>query len=50
MRYEQEFFEKLIFYDAEGILAMFPLYVYRTKEKINRDALEAAVSHAIIYL
>ena len=38
MRYELEILEKIMFYDTEGITTRFPLYIYRTKEKVNREA------------
>lgn len=47
MRYEQEMLEKIMYYDREGIISTFPLYVYRTKGSISRKALEAAVGYAI---
>lgn len=47
MRYELEILEKIMFYDTEGITTRFPLYIYRTKEKVNREALKAAVGYAI---
>ena len=40
MRYEQEMLEKIMYYDREGIISTFPLYIYRTKEGVNRKALE----------
>lgn len=47
MRYEQEMLEKIKYYDREGIISTFPLYVYRTKGRVSRKALEAAVGYAI---
>lgn len=47
MRYELEMLEKILYYDAEGISTRFPLYVYRTKENVNKEALDAAVNYAI---
>ena len=47
MRYEQEMLEKIMYYDREGIISTFPLYVYRTKGSVSRKALEAAVGYAI---
>lgn len=47
MRYELEILEKILYYDAEGVSTRFPLYVYRTKEEVNKEALETAVGYAI---
>ena len=47
MRYELEILEKILYYDAEGVSTRFPLYVYRTKERVNKEALEVAVGYAI---
>ena len=47
MRYELEMLEKILYYDAEGVSTRFPLYIYRTKEEVNKEALEAAVGYAI---
>lgn len=47
MRYELEMLEKILYYDAEGVSTRFPLYIYRTKEEVNKKALEAAVGYAI---
>lgn len=47
MRYEQEILEKIMYYDATGVMYSFPLYIYRTKDIVNRDALEAAVDCAM---
>lgn len=47
MRYELEILEKIMFYDANGFMTSFPLYVYRMKDMVNRKALETAVDIAI---
>ena len=47
MRYELEILEKMMYYDRERVMSSFPLYIYRTKERINRKALEAAIDCAI---
>lgn len=47
MRYEQEILEKIMYYDTEGTMSSFPLYIYRLKEPVRRDALEAAVHLAV---
>ena len=47
MRYEQEVLEKIMYYDKARIISSFPLYVYRTRDKFNRNSLETAIGHAI---
>ena len=47
MRYEQEILEKIMYYDPTGTMSIFPLYIYKTREKVNRQALETAVGYAI---
>ena len=47
MRYELEILEKILYYDKEGVSTRFPLYIYRTKEEVNKEALETAVGYAI---
>ena len=47
MRYELEILEKIMFYDTQGVITSFPLYIYRTRETVVRKALEAAVDLAI---
>lgn len=36
MRYEMEILEKIMYYNKNRIISSFPLYVYRTKEKMSR--------------
>ena len=48
MRYEQEILEKIMYYDTEGVMSSFPLYIYRLKEDVRREALEAAVVRAVL--
>ena len=47
MRYELETLEKIMFYDTQGIMTSFPLYVYKTKDKVNKEVLEQALDNAI---
>jgi len=37
-----------MYYDQERIMSSFPLYIYRTKARVNRKALESAVDCAIL--
>ena len=47
MKYEMEMLEKLMFYDTEGIISSFPLFIFIMKEDINTDTLQCAVVTAI---
>ena len=47
IRYEQKILEKIMYYDTEGIMSSFPLYIFRLKEPVRRNALETAVRLAI---
>ena len=38
MRYEMEILEEIMYYDKRRIISSFPLYIYRTKEKVNSHA------------
>lgn len=44
---EQELLERIMYYDQERIISAFPPYVYRTKEKVCKKALEVAIDYAI---
>lgn len=47
MRYEMEILEKMMYYDTDGVISSYPLYIYRLKTPVNRDALRRAMDIAI---
>lgn len=47
MKYELEMLEKPTFYDKEGIISSFPLFIFRMKNEIDPHALHCATITAI---
>ena len=47
MKYEMEMLEKLMFYDSEGIISSFPMFIFKMKDDIDTHALQCAVVTAI---
>lgn len=47
MRYEMEILEKMMYYDTDGVISSYPLYIYRLKTEVDREALRRAIDTAI---